>query len=65
VPPHPKLPAKECFSADCPEGNRSMKHVSTRSQRMPGIGIDAIEYVALFRCEKCHATDEEVFEPSS
>jgi hypothetical protein len=46
VPPASPQPNKECYA--CPDGNRFMKHVDTRTERLKQIGAEEFEHIAVF-----------------
>ena len=62
--PKPQLPDEECF--DCPEGNRFMKHIDTRQERLPQIGPEEeFDFIATFRCSRCGHVKREAFDPKA
>jgi hypothetical protein len=62
--PLPQLPPRECH--ECPDGNRSMTHVRTVTERAAGLGPDGgYNSIAIFRCSTCGHVAREAFDPNA
>ena len=62
MPPKPQLSNRECVK--CAEGNRLMEHIRTEVKRVPQMGVEEFDHVAVFRCQKCGDVKREAFDPA-